>query len=168
MFDVVAQMTFHATFRIFPRDFAFNILSNNEFEMLDRLLDSFAPALKSMRCLLLTSMQWLLQSFASKVLNCRLSVDLLPSLESNEAKSKSRPSKISLICDSRGSGRVYRYRMTSNLCIFCTNTKIDVRQKPENGLKVLTSTFWRHCIEIWFCLQLLTSWLTKLACVSQP
>ena len=49
-----------------------------------------------MRCLLLTSMQWLLQSFSSKVLNCRLSVDLLPSLESNEGKPESRPSKVGL------------------------------------------------------------------------
>ena len=46
MFDVFAQITFHAIFRFFPRDLTSNISSNNEFEMLDRMLDSFAPALK--------------------------------------------------------------------------------------------------------------------------
>ena len=52
--------------------------------------------LKSMRWLLSTSMQGLHQSFSSKVLNCRLSVDLLPSLESNEGKAESRLSKVGL------------------------------------------------------------------------
>ena len=33
-------------------------------------------------------------SFDVKVLNCRLSVDLLPSLESIESKAESRPSKV--------------------------------------------------------------------------
>ena len=42
-----------------------------------------------MRSLLLTLMQWLLQSFSSKVFNCRLSVDLLPFLELNEGKAES-------------------------------------------------------------------------------
>ena len=45
MFDVFAQMTCYATFRTFPRDFSPNIASNNDFEMLDWMLDSFAPAL---------------------------------------------------------------------------------------------------------------------------
>ena len=52
--------------------------------------------LNSMRCLLLTSMPWLLLSFSSKVLSCRLSVDLLPPLKSNEGKAESRPSKTGL------------------------------------------------------------------------
>ena len=47
-----AQMTFHATFRIFPLDFSSNISSNissnNEFRMLDWMLDSFAPALRAL------------------------------------------------------------------------------------------------------------------------
>ena len=52
--------------------------------------------LKSMRCPFLTSIQLLLQSFSSKVFNCRLTVELLPSLESNEGKAESRPSKVGL------------------------------------------------------------------------
>ena len=41
-------------------------------------------------------MQWLFQSLSSKLSNCRLSVDLLPSLESNEGKTERRPSKVGL------------------------------------------------------------------------
>ena len=46
MFDVFAQMILHATFRTFPHDLASNILSNNEFELSDRMIDSFAQAFK--------------------------------------------------------------------------------------------------------------------------